>query len=126
MNQIIVNHTKIYNIAANIEQTDPPILNAVSIINNIPREYLRLTIEATYDEAAVDFVDGAQIDIRQPIIGGDGTQTSEYTEIPWYDFDTAGDIIDHRNGTVTVFMYKKSEAERAIENLAIIVEGIEV
>lgn len=125
MNQIIVNQTKTYNIAANIEKTDPPILNAVSIINNIPREYLRLTIVATYDEAAVDFVDGAQIDILQPIIGGDGTQTSEYTEIPWYDFDTAGDIIDHRNGTVTVFMYKKSEAERAIKDLAIIVEGVE-
>lgn len=125
MNQIIVNLNKIYNVAENIDPTIPPILAGVETINGLSREYLKMTVSASLYEAATDFTDNVQIIIRQYISNETGDETDEYTDIPWDDYNIAGDIIDHRNGTVTVTMYKPSVYDVALENLTIILGGAE-
>ena len=125
MNQIIVNLNKIYNVAENIDPTIPPILAGVETINGLSREYLKMTVSASYNEAATDFTDNVQIIIRQYIINETGDETDEYTDIPWDDYNIAGDITDHRNGTVTVTMYKPRVYDVALENLTIILGGAE-
>lgn len=125
MNQIVVNQNKIYNVAENIDPTIPPILAGTAIIDGLSREYLKMTVSASYNEAATDFTDNVQIIIRQYIINETGDETDEYTDIPWDDYNIAGDITDHRNGTVTVTMYKPSVYDVALENLTIILGGAE-
>lgn len=125
MNQIVVNQNKIYNVAENINPTIPPILAGVETINGLSREYLKMTVSASYNEAATDFTDNVQIIIRQYIIDETGDETDEYTDIPWDDYNIAGDITDHRNGTVTVTMYKPNVYDVALENLTIILGGAE-
>lgn len=122
MNQIIIND-KIYNTAVNIEPSDPSILNDDITLNGINRSYLRITITAVYSDIIQDFVNGAKITIRQYILDENGQETEEYIDIPWYDYNIAGDIIDHRNGTVTVYMYKPNEYSQAVDNLNIITSG---
>lgn len=92
-----------------------------------------ITLEMTYDEAASIFVDGAEWSIVQEVINEelqydeegnvvvdeDGepvmcevTSTNEFDNS---EFNIAGDIIDHRDGTITVKMGKLTDLEEAYE-----------
>lgn len=70
------------------------------------REILRLTFEGKYSSAVKDFVDGAQITLRDT---DDNNGTVEYDKS---EYCIAGDIVDHRDGRITVYMAKPTEGEK--------------
>lgn len=93
-----------------------------------------ITLEMTYEQASALFVDGIAWSIVQQTevptyekdenghvvldVDGDpkqiGTETQE-TVFDNSDYCLAGDIIDHRDGTVTVKMGKLTDLEEAYE-----------
>lgn len=84
------------------------------------RESKAITLEMDYETAIALFVDGLAWSIVQkeevPTFDENGEQTgTEIRETEWdnSDYDVAGDIVDHRNGTITVKMGKKTEYELA-------------
>jgi hypothetical protein len=86
------------------------------------RESKAITLEMDYATASALFVDGLAWSIVQeheePIIDENGEQTGTETKTDEYDnteYCLAGDIIDHRDGTVTCKMGKLTELEEAYE-----------
>jgi len=79
------------------------------------REVLRLTLLGTYADVAAVFVDNAQFgrEVDEPILDDNG-QPTDITQTVHYDlseYSKAGDIIDHRDGRITVYMGKPTEKE---------------
>lgn len=66
------------------------------------RWFLRITICGRYEDAVRDFMDGASL----LLLDDDG---SKYDKS---EFSIAGDIVDHRDGRLTVYMGKPTEAEK--------------
>ena len=86
------------------------------------RESKAITLEMSYEEAAALFVDGLVWSIVQqaevPTYDDNGRQVgTEMQETEWdnSDFSLAGDITDHRDGTITAKMGKLTELEEAYE-----------
>jgi hypothetical protein len=83
-----------------------------------------ITLEMTYAEAIALFVNGPVWSIVQrtevPTYDENGVQTGTEirdTEFDNSDYNLAGDITDHRDGTITVKMGKLTELEEAYEIL---------
>ena len=81
-----------------------------------------ITLDMSYEQASALFVDGLAWSIVQqtevPTYDEDGNQTG--TEMQENEFDNseyclAGDITDHRDGTITVKMGKLTDLEEAYE-----------
>lgn len=86
------------------------------------RESKAITLEMDYATASAMFVDGLAWSIVQeheePVFDENGEQTGEETQVDEYDnseFCLAGDITDHRDGTITCKMGKLTELEEAYE-----------
>lgn len=86
------------------------------------RESKAITLEMDYATANALFVDGLAWSIVEqeevPVYDENGVQTgTEIQETEWdnSEFSVAGDIIDHRHGTVTAKMGKLTELEEAYE-----------
>lgn len=93
------------------------------------RESKSITLEMDYETAKTIFVDGLAWCIVQreevPTLDENGEQTG--TEIKETEFDNseynlAGDLTDHRDGTITAKMGKLTDLEEAYE---IMLGGIE-
>ena len=81
-----------------------------------------ITLEMDYATAANIFVNGLKWSIIQreemPVFDENGEQTgveTQETEFDNSDYNLAGDITDHRDGTITVKMGKLTELEEAYE-----------
>ena len=88
-----------------INEKEFPLLSARAATENMKnynRDVVTLKIEATFEDAATNFIDGAAFTIID-----DAEQPYEYTE-----HTLAGPITDHRDGTVTVKMGKANTAEQ--------------
>lgn len=99
------------------------------------RETLTVKLAATHAEAVSRFVDGAAFSVRQeetevlpvldgagePVLDALGNSTYENkTMVKSYDksaYCLAGDITDHRDGTITVMAHCKTEGELMVEAL---------
>ena len=86
------------------------------------RESKAITIETDYATASALFVDGLAWSIVQehevPTHDDDGNQTgTEVVKDEWdnSEYCLAGDITDHRDGTMTIKMGKLTELEEAYE-----------
>lgn len=86
------------------------------------RDSKSITLEMDFATAAETFVDGLKWSIVQreevPVFDEDGKQTG--TEIKDTEFDNseynlAGDLTDHRDGTITAKMGKLTDLEEAYE-----------
>lgn len=93
------------------------------------RESKAITLEMDYTTASKTFVDGLKWSIIQreevPTFDNNGEQTgteTKDTEFDNSDYNLAGDLTDHRDGTITVKMGKLTELEEAYE---IMLGGIE-
>lgn len=121
MNQIILSDGTIFNTAENEDKTIPSILTKIDTINNSFRSVLCFTISASFDDVVKKFVEGVTYVIRQYDIDTLGNELDTYTDYDWSDYSTPGDIIDHRNGTITVCMYKPDKNTQIVENFNIII-----
>ena len=86
------------------------------------RESKSIKLEMDYNTAIGLFVDGLTWSIVQqeevPVFDENGEQTGtklKETEFDNSEFNVAGDITDHRNGTITVKMGKLTDLEEAYE-----------
>lgn len=91
------------------------------------RESKTITLEMTHAEADAIFVDGqpwsiiADVEKEQE----DGSVAIVQEEYDNSDYSVAGDIIDHRNGTLSVKMGKPTQIEQLEEeNAALLFENL--
>ena len=102
---------------------DCPVQPAAPISNlTRGREWKSIAVIGTADEVKAAFVDG--ITYRQQwesaIIAEDGTQTSETQTRDLSDYCVAGDVVDTRDGNVTVYMGRKTEVEKLREQVDVL------
>ena len=102
---------------------DCPVQQAAPISNlTRGREWKSISVIGTADEVKTAFVDG--ITYRQQwessIIAEDGTQTSEIQTRDLSDYCVAGDVVDTRDGNVTVYMGRKTEVEKLREQVDVL------
>lgn len=96
-------------------------VGALEVLDGHKREVVTLTIEATYTEAAENFVEGAVFTIIEEVTGEDGSTTT--VEHYHDDYPTPGSITDHRDGTVTVKMGAANTREQDLEDQATAAEA---
>ena len=91
------------------------------------RESKAITLEMDYETAIALFVDGLAWSIVQqdevPVLDENGEQTgTEIRETEWdnSDYDVAGSITDHRNGTITAKMGKITDSEALAELMEVL------
>ena len=86
------------------------------------REWKSISVIGTADEVKAAFVDG--ITYRQQwesaVIAEDGTQTTETQTRDLSDYCVAGDVVDTRDGNVTVYMGRKTEVEKLREQVEVL------
>ena len=102
---------------------DCPVQTAAPISNlTRGREWKAIAVVGTADEVKAAFVDG--ITYRQQwesaIIAEDGTQTTETQTRDLSDYCVAGDVVDTRDGNVTVYMGRKTEVEKLREQVEVL------
>lgn len=102
---------------------DCPVQQAAPISNlTRGREWKSISVIGTADEVKAAFVDG--ISYRQQwesaIIAEDGTQTTEIQTHDLSDYCVAGDVVDTRDGNVTVYMGRKTEVEKLREQVDVL------
>ena len=102
---------------------DCPMQQAAPISNlTRGREWKAISVVGTADEVKAAFVDG--ITYRQQwesaIIAEDGTQTTETQTRDMSDYCVAGDVVDTRDGNVTVYMGRKTEVEKLREQVEVL------
>ncbi len=98
-------------------QTAAPISNLTR-----GREWKAISVVGTADAVKAAFVDG--ITYRQQwesaVIAEDGTQTTETQTRDLSDYCVAGDVVDTRDGNVTVYMGRKTEVEKLREQVDVL------
>ena len=102
---------------------DCPVQPAAPISNlTRGREWKSIAVIGTADDVKAAFVDG--ITYRQQwesaIIAEDGTQTTETQVRDLSDYCVAGDVVDTRDGNVTVYMGRKTEVEKLREQVDVL------
>lgn len=102
---------------------DCPVKPAAPISNlTRGREWKSIAVIGTADDVKAAFVDG--ITYRQQwessIIAEDGTQTTETQTRDLSDYCVAGDVVDTRDGNVTVYMGRKTEVEKLREQVEVL------
>ena len=102
---------------------DCPVQTAAPMSNlTRGREWKSIAVIGTTDEVKAAFVDG--ITYRQQwesaIIAEDGTQTTETQTRDLSDYCVAGDVVDTRDGNVTVYMGRKTEVEKLREQVEVL------
>ena len=102
---------------------DCPVQPAAPISNlTRGREWKSIAVIGTADEVKAAFVDG--ITYRQQweseVIAEDGTQTTETQTRDLSDYCVAGDVVDTRDGNVTVYMGRKTEVEKLREQVDVL------
>ena len=102
---------------------DCPVQPAAPISNlTRGREWKSIAVIGTADEVKAAFVDG--ITYRQQwesaVIAEGGTQTSETQTRDLSDYCVAGDVVDTRDGNVTVYMGRKTEVEKLREQVEVL------
>lgn len=102
---------------------DCPVQPAAPILNlTRGREWKSIAVIGTADEVKAAFVDG--ITYRQQweseVIAEDGTQTTETQTRDLSDYCVAGDVVDTRDGNVTVYMGRKTEVEKLREQVEVL------
>lgn len=78
------------------------------------RDTKAITLKMAYSKAVETFVDGLPWSI---VVETDGETEAAREEYDNSEYSLAGDITDHRDGTVTVVMGKPTELELAMELL---------
>lgn len=120
MNKIVFSDGKMFDTAAYPVELEPPIIAKKIAESGANQDYLRITLSATYADVLAYFVDNATYAIRQFDIGESGEELETYTDFDWSEYSVAKDIVDHRDGRVTVYMAKPNEQEQVAEALKII------
>jgi hypothetical protein len=108
MKTITVNEKQFTEAAYPLE-IEPSIFAKKRNIEGFMRESIRLTVSASYAEVAEAFVNGAAWSIAETVIDENGKEVAVVYDKS--EYSVAGDIVDHRDGRITVYMAKPTENE---------------
>ena len=122
-NKIIFNNGKEFEIGEYPIESEPSVFEKKGRNNGVYREMFRATVSGEYADVSAAFVDGASYFVRQYDVDERGTLLDTYTDFDKSDFSIAGDIVDHRDGRITVYMGKKTEDELEKEQLVAALEA---
>ncbi len=117
MNQIVFRDGKTFTSVEYPIETEPCIFSKKILEDGINRDFLRITVLASYADVNQYFVDNTEYSIRQFDLDSEGKELETYTDYNWSEYSVAGDIVDHRDGKVTVYMSKPVVYETAVDNL---------
>lgn len=119
MNKVVFSDNTIFDTGEYPIESEPNIFDKKSILNNVYREVLRITIiNSTYELISQYFVNDAEYSIRQFDINEEtGEELETYTDYDKFEYCLAGDIVDHRDGRFTVYMGKKTDYEIEMDKL---------
>ena len=77
------------------------------------RNSIEIIMASDYETIVNTFVDGITYSLVETTENEDGTiQTQEYDKS---NYCLSGDVVDHRDGTISIFMGEKTNEELAIE-----------
>ena len=84
------------------------------------REWRKITVTATVEEVKAAFADGAAYSHEwdSQVTAEDGSQTMEVVSQDLSAYSVAGDVVDTRDGNITVYMGKPTELELVQAQLA--------
>ena len=102
---------------------DCPVQTAAPIANlTRGREWKSIAVIGTADDVKAAFVDGITYrqQLESAVIAEDGTQTTETQTRDLSDYCVAGDVVDTRDGNVTVYMGRKTEVEKLREQVEVL------
>lgn len=117
MNQIVFRDGKTFTSVEYPIETEPCIFSKKILTDGINRDFLRITVLASYADVNQYFVDNTEYSIRQFDVDSEGKELETYTDYDWSEYSVAGDIVDHRDGKITVYMSKPVVYETAVDNL---------
>lgn len=117
MNQIVFKDGKTFTSVEYPIETEPCIFSKKILTDGINRDFLRITVLASYADVNQYFVDNTEYSIRQFDVDNEGKELETYTDYDWSEYSVAGDIVDHRDGKITVYMSKPVAYETAVDNL---------
>lgn len=117
MNQIVFKDGKTFTSVEYPIETEPCIFSKKILTDGINRDFLRITVLASYADVNQYFVDNTEYSIRQFDLDNEGKELETYTDYDWSEYSVAGDIVDHRDGKITVYMSKPVVYETAVDNL---------
>lgn len=117
MNKIVFKDGKIFESVEYPIETEPCIFSKKILTDGINRDFLRITLLSTYDEVKDYFVENTEYSIRQYDVNPDGQILETYTDYDWSEYSVAGDIVDHRDGKITVYMAKPIDYESTVDDL---------
>lgn len=117
MNQIVFKDGKTFTSVEYPIETEPCIFSKKILADGINRDFLRITVLASYADVNRYFVDNTEYSIRQFDLDNEGKELETYTDYDWSEYSVAGDIVDHRDGKITVYMSKPIVYETAVDNL---------
>ena len=95
-------------------EIEPSIFAKRRNMGGVQRETIRLTLTASYADVAEAFVDGAVWSITEAEVVYDKS-----------DYSVAGDIVDHRDGRITVYMAKPTETEKVKQEVEILLPTLD-
>lgn len=84
----------------------------VSPLKSAGREWMRITVVGTVEAVKAAFTDGAQYAQVWDSVAAETGETETLTR-DLSAYSVAGEVVDHRDGTVTVLMGKPTEIEAA-------------
>lgn len=104
--QIIFENGTVFDISQTYaNEIDPSILSFKSMMNGEKREILRFTLEANVNNVLNNFKNNVKY--IQRIIN----ENNESIDYDRSEYCIAGDVVDHRDGRVSVYMAMKTDNE---------------
>ena len=115
--KILFEDGTIFDVAEYPIETEPSIFAKRAYLKGESREVIRVTVCADYNLANEKFINNAKWAIRQFDVSPEGEILDTYNDYDKSDYCVVGDIVNHHDGRITVYMGKKTEAELLYETI---------
>lgn len=109
--KILFEDGTIFDVAEYPIETEPSIFAKRAYLKGESREVIRVTVNADYNLVNEKFINNTNWAVRQFDVSSDGEILDTYNDYDKSDYCVTGDIVDHRDGRITVYMGKKTEKE---------------
>ncbi len=107
--------TAVFPVAAYPVETEPSVFEKRRMIDGTVRQSIRLTLLGDAAAIRTAFRDDVSWYLEETV--PDDGNAARKTRYDQSDFCLAGDVVDHRDGRVTIYMAQKTDAERRISML---------
>lgn len=121
MKTIVVNG-KTFEEAVYPIEIEPSIFAKRRNLGGVQRETIRVTVTAEYADVAEAFVNNAEWSITEKVPNEDGSFGE--TVYDKSEYSVAGDIVDHRDGRITVYMAKPTETETVRREVEVLLPNL--